>query len=335
MKYIYHGVRGSRPASCNISSFSKIFTYVINELGFDTLQAIDKACKNKSKTKKVTSHQTHSSLFADEIQKRLQQKDTSYLGLGGNTPCIEVQNDELDESQIIFDLGSGTANIEIKNTTKVIHIFFTHLHYDHIQGLPFFTKLFDRNIKVIFYSPRQKFKDYVQYYMHYPYFPITMDTMTKKVTFQSLYDTPYIRINNMKIEWKATNHPGGCFAYKITDKQNNVFCYFSDVNITDTLFQASKENEMFFDNIDKMALDASMSFIDSVNKRYFGHSNFYKGVDFVTRWNIKSVDFFHHDPEHTINDLAVLQQSAVWYKHAINSSVDLHLAEESKWCEII
>lgn len=336
MRYKYHGVRGSRATPFTISDISRVFSHLLLEVGIDKIVAIQKKLREKlAKTNKDEYFSLNEKmLLAEFFHDFLQEENTSYMGLGTNSPCVEVQGDATFKEQIIFDLGSGSTNVSIFPSTQKIHIFFTHFHYDHIQGFPFFGILYNPNIEVHFYSPYPGFKTIVEEYMQYPYFPVTIEKMTKKRYFHPLKDRETVRIGDLHITSRPINHPGGCFSYKITDKQKKTYCYFSDVNITEELFQPSCENKEYLMGIDKMGLDCAMSFEDSVSKKFFGHSNFYIGIDFAELWNIKSIDIFHYDPASTIADIPSLYQSALWYKQATKSMIDVKMAEEGKWVTV-
>lgn len=331
MKYKYHGVRGSRTTPFTIKNLSQVFSHILLELGIDTVSTVEKNIKKKIESSKKGETENEKTLLAEYFRDVLYEMNTSYLGMGTNTPCLEVKGECTRKEQIIFDLGTGAANIEIFPETKTIHVFFTHFHYDHIQGFPFFWILYNPNIEVHFYSPFDGFQTIVEEYMNPPYFPVTMEKMTKNRHFHVLKNHENLKIGDLTISFQPINHPGGCFSYKIVDKKKKAFCLFSDVNITSDLFKPSVEYKKYLSNIDKIALDCAMSFEDSVTKKYFGHSSFYLGIDFAVAWKVKSVDIFHLDPINNITDIPAMYQVAQWYKKVTKSPIDINIAEEGKW----
>lgn len=82
--------------------------------------------------------------------------------VGGNTTCVEVETDEGEH--LIFDAGTGirVLGLHLQNRPDYFdrphtyHLFFTHFHWDHVQGLPFFGPAYDPRNTIIIYSPRAK-----------------------------------------------------------------------------------------------------------------------------------------------------------------------------------
>ena len=98
---------------------------------------------------------------------------------GGNTPCVEIRcGDEL----LIFDLGTGIRALgDFYGAPLAASIFVSHYHYDHLQGLPFFTPMFNPGSKVAFYGPSRggrTVKDVIVAQMHISWFDIAMQNTT-------------------------------------------------------------------------------------------------------------------------------------------------------------
>ena len=68
--------------------------------------------------------------------------------------------------------------------SKTIHIFISHLHYDHIQGIPFFTPAYIPRNKIIFHGGHDNLKESLSRHMKAPYFPINIDTMGAEVVYE-------------------------------------------------------------------------------------------------------------------------------------------------------
>jgi phosphoribosyl 1,2-cyclic phosphodiesterase len=95
--------------------------------------------------------------------------------VGGNSPCVSVSFDDADDC-IIFDCGSGIRELGIsqineKRKANHFHIFFSHFHWDHIQGLPFFGPGYNPSNKMNFYSPVPDIEKILGGQMVHPYFP--------------------------------------------------------------------------------------------------------------------------------------------------------------------
>ncbi|MDP9146686.1 MAG: MBL fold metallo-hydrolase, partial [Acidobacteriota bacterium] len=127
---------------------------------------------------------------------------------GGNTPCLELLAP--DGSQIILDCGTGIrmlgcrwAEPNVKNAAES-HILVTHYHWDHIQGIPFFTPLYDENNQFHFYSFRSKYlgrdslKQVFETQMALPYFPVELSAMNAKRKFQEVNGNDTFHIGENK-----------------------------------------------------------------------------------------------------------------------------------------
>ena len=144
---------------------------------------------------------------------------------GGNTPCLELTAP--DGTQFILDCGTGLRMLGNRWATPSgggnheTHIFVTHYHWDHIQGIPFFSPLYAENNEFHFYSFRSKFlgrdslKQVFEAQMALPYFPVDMSAMNAKRKFKEMEggDTFTIRENKITARW--LNHPQGCLGFRI------------------------------------------------------------------------------------------------------------------------
>lgn len=265
------------------------------------------------------------------LRKKLDPQLTHLLlGVSGNTPCVELIPDRPGNSHIIFDMGTGFSKVSPRKDANVFHIFLTHFHYDHIQGMPFARWLYDPNNTVHFYSPVKGFKDILVNFMQPPYFPITMEKMTKNLYFHELQPpgaNSGMNINGLKFSWMALNHPGGSYAYKIQEGGRS-FCYFTDVDIKEDLFDESAEHAAFLSGIDSIVLDASLGIMQSIEQQDWGHSSIFKGLSFCKKWNIKNAYLFHFDPSCDIEETAFDYQIALWYNKAIRSKTNVFFIQE-------
>lgn len=251
---------------------------------------------------------------------------------GSNTSCIEISLD--DQTCIILDAGSGMLDLanEIQKynfNQKTYHIFFSHFHWDHIQGLPFFSPAYNPTVSIHFYSPVKNFEEYLKEQMRHPYFPVTMDAMNAKLYFHEL-TTSSIDIGAGKISYRKMNHPGGCYSYKIEENGKSMI-YSTDSELTPEDFEKNNDNISMFKDVNALIMDSQYTLDEAVEKYNWGHSSFSLAVDFASEWGIKKLFLFHHEPQYDDKKLYNNLQSARWYcKHLEKSSLEIELAVEGK-----
>lgn len=249
---------------------------------------------------------------------------------GGNTPCVEVRT--RGNSCIIFDAGSGLRELgasllKERNAPREFHIFFSHFHYDHLQGLPFFGPLYNPNIKVTFYSPVENLEQILRGHMQEPYFPVTVDMFNADITYVHLKDQCF-EINDAAICHKLVNHPGNCFSYRV-ENDGKSFVYSTDTELTEADFDKSEINQLMYKNLDVLVIDTQYTLGEAVEKYNWGHSSFSLAVDFASVWEIKRMFMYHHEPMYDDKKLNSNLKSARWYlSHLNNTSLQIELAEE-------
>ncbi len=158
--------------------------------------------------------------------------DPSTWRYGGNTPCLELIAP--DGMQFILDCGTGLRMLGNRGTlpstgsSAETHIFVTHYHWDHIQGIPFFAPLYAETNEFHFYSFRSKFlgrdslKQVFEAQMAVPYFPVDMSAMNAKRKFKEVGGGDTFRIGENEITTAWLNHPQGCLGFRIETSAGSV-----------------------------------------------------------------------------------------------------------------
>jgi phosphoribosyl 1,2-cyclic phosphodiesterase len=233
--------------------------------------------------------------------------DPATWRFGGNTPCLELSAP--DGTQFILDCGTGLrmlgsrwAGSEAARSAET-HIFVTHYHWDHIQGLPFFSPFYNDNNQFQFYSFRSKFlgrdslRQVFETQMALPYFPVDFSAMSAQRRFREVEGGECFRIGENKVTARWLNHPQGCLGFRI-ETPAGVVVYATDNEPGDPKLDK---------NLRELAVDADIFINDAQftpaqlasTRKGWGHSSWKEGVDIAREVNAKTLVLFHHDPDST------------------------------------
>ena len=239
--------------------------------------------------------------------------ETVFSTVGGNTSCVEVISPEPD--RIIFDAGTGIRDLgaQIASTRGPArcHIFFSHFHWDHLQGLPFFAPAFNPSTSITFYSPEPGLRDILGGQMRPPYFPVTMDVMRASLKFIQLGQEG-IKLGSARVVPRRMDHPGGCWSYSVLCGAKKIV-YSTDTELRPVDFEHTPENSAYFRGADALIIDAQYTLGEAIEKFNWGHSSFSLAADFASTWGIKRLVLFHHEPSYDDRKIHTLLQSAEWY----------------------
>jgi phosphoribosyl 1,2-cyclic phosphodiesterase len=250
--------------------------------------------------------------------------------VGGNSPCVSVSFDHSGE-MLVFDCGSGLRELGTSvpgetNKPDTYHVFFSHYHWDHLHGLPFFNPAYDSSVKINFYAPMPDLQKVLEGQMVQPYFPIPMASMSAKKEFHQL-DGP-VDIQGKTIRFKKMNHPGDSYAYSVSENGKR-FIYATDCELKDSDFIKNDENTEFFQDADLLVIDCQFTLGEAIDKNNWGHSAFSLAADFTANWRVKHLVMFHRDPAHNDREMHKILQSARWYLERMNiKGTEITLATE-------
>jgi len=254
--------------------------------------------------------------------------------VGGNSLCVSVDLEGFGEP-LIFDCGSGLremgiARNAVKPSPSQYHIFFSHFHWDHVLGFPFFNPGYNPSVTLDFYSPRAGLEECLRATMSEPYFPVRLETMRSKKNFH-LLDGPLSigpASGAATITFKKMNHPGDSYSYVVSHNGKR-FIYATDVELTSSDFTPNEENTVFFKDADVIVLDSQYTLEEAIDKYSWGHTAFSLAVEFAANWGIKHLILFHHDPTYDDRKLYGILQSARWYVQRMGvKEMEISLATE-------
>lgn len=231
---------------------------------------------------------------------------------GGNTPCVEIR---CGDKLLVFDAGSGImpfGNSLCEEKIKKLDLFFSHYHYDHIVGLPFFAPFYrsDTHIRVwAGHEPQEKSaRSVFEAFMKPPFFPVPPKIFHAELDYKDFEPGDELDMGDgVKIETTALNHPGGAVGYRV-NYQGKSICYVTD---TEHVPGHVDENILhLIRNADVMIYDASFSDENFSQYKGFGHSTWQEGARLCEAANVKTYVIFHHMPSATDSDLLALETKA-------------------------
>ncbi|HPG30196.1 MAG TPA: MBL fold metallo-hydrolase [bacterium] len=219
---------------------------------------------------------------------------------GGNTSCIEIETDK--GSTIIFDAGSGIRELGFKLLKKMpvsAYIFFSHTHWDHIQGFPFFVPIFIPTSTLKLYAPKplkesESLESIMKNQMSYQVFPISLDAiqnMNSKIQYNDIIEgkinIPELENEGITILSQYMNHPVVCLGYKIIyDGKTIVYTgdnepYYNvfDKNLSINKSSGDKAKSVLFDDEEDDVDDKEAeNTVEMMNKKFI---NFIRDCDYL------------------------------------------------------
>ena len=254
--------------------------------------------------------------------------------VGGNTTCVEVKS---LGNELIFDAGTGIRAFGKSPNLpkdKIYNLFFTHFHWDHMQGFPFFDPAYNPESEFNIYSTNDDARKLLEQQMSQPYYPVPFSALTKKFNFMTLVPGTTINIGNTKIACCPMSHPGTSYSYAVMEG-NKKFVFATDVELGSNDFETSPVHELVFRNADCLVIDSQYTAEEAYRKQNWGHSAFCYAIDFAVHWGIKNVYLFHHEPTYDDKKLHSIVQAARWYAQYIaHEEMNIDIACEDMEIEL-
>lgn len=218
---------------------------------------------------------------------------------GCATPCIEVR---CGNRTFVLDAGSGSFPLGqelVAGRSREFDLLFTHCHYDHIEGLPFFRPLHSSEWTGRIWSGhlggRMTTAEMIAGYMREPFFPVGPNCFTADLKYNDFTAGDVIEAgDNVTIRTVLLNHPGGSVGYRI-DYRGRSFCL-----ITDTEHVPGKPDEAILSLIagaDAVVYDSAYSDEEFDAFVGYGHSTWQEGVRLCDAAGVDQFIAFHHQPE--------------------------------------
>ncbi|HCL55880.1 MAG TPA: MBL fold metallo-hydrolase [Spirochaetia bacterium] len=281
--------------------------------------------------------------------------------IGGNTSCIEIMNDK--NELLIIDAGTGIKNLGnhivsayLATGMKKCSLILTHTHWDHIQGLPFFTPLYLKDFEIYVYGPARD-KDTIENIlagqMNYPYYPVKISDLKAKIFFNDIEEKPFT-IGSYQIIPKVLNHPVKTYGYKIfcegkiitTVYDHEIYrnvvlednpMIMNDLKIGgEEVLEASKEVSRRNQEIVDFIRDSNILIYDAfcTEKEYYdgkqgwGHGPIEFLIENTKHAPVRNLVLFHHAPEKKDKDVLKMKKYLENFVKSLDYKVNLIIAKE-------
>jgi phosphoribosyl 1,2-cyclic phosphodiesterase len=239
------------------------------------------------------------------------------VGIGGNTSCVEVR---VGKAILIFDGGTGLRLLGKKLAPEMplsAHIFFSHVHWDHIQGFPFFDPAFVPGNKIHLYGGNnvsRTLEETLAGQMDHPSFPVHLTEMGAKMVFSDMFEGQALEIptgdgSAVHVTTGRGNHPNGVWAYRV-DHGGKSVVYATDTEhyaiVDPRLLRLSMGADVLIHDAQYTPEEYAGTAGRGGPKTGWGHSTFTEAARLAAAAGVKKLVLFHHDPMQ--NDAAVREK---------------------------
>lgn len=219
---------------------------------------------------------------------------------GGNTSCLEVR---CGSQIVILDAGTGLRKLgaalfkEFKDKPLSLTLMLSHTHWDHIQGLPFFSPLYQSNCRLHIFGcegARKNLVAAITGQMESTYFPVAFAKLPSNITIEELKNFN-LAVGPIRISAYRAHHPGVTVGYRL-DMPGGSLAFFPDTEPR----RGGDDREMidFIHGVDVLVLDSQYDRAEYAAHVGWGHGCVDDSVALALKADVKKLILFHHDPDH-------------------------------------
>ena len=236
--------------------------------------------------------------------------------IGGNTSCLEVR---CGDSTIILDAGTGVRELGeklIAEGREDATFLFSHVHWDHIMGFPYFRPAARENREVVIFGEEKGgagIDEVLAYQAEQAHAPIVAPGRGSSLRFEKLTGDDEFKVGDMTVRAARMNHPDGCIAFRIEHEGRSMVYatdteHYEEGKLDDKLVALSQGADFLV--YDSMYTTDEYSGKIGGSKKGWGHSTWCEGIRVAREAGVKSFVLFHHDPSHDDAFVAKLEADA-------------------------
>jgi phosphoribosyl 1,2-cyclic phosphodiesterase len=233
-----------------------------------------------------------------------------YRRYGGNTSCVLVE--VAGELPLIIDLGTGLralgdhlqAPLSVTGAPLRANVLLSHLHYDHVLGLPFFSPMRHPDAVVDVYGPTQEggLGQTLASMVRPPFFPVHMAQFQGSFRFHELGETDDFAIGAVKVKVRSIPHIGRTLGFRL-EADDRTLAYLSDHQAPLDLRAIEPSVLELCDGADLLLHDAQYTEDEFSALPDWGHSTANYAVQVARESGAKRLALYHHDPAHSDDEV--------------------------------
>jgi len=220
---------------------------------------------------------------------------------GGSTSCVEIETGGPD--YVLCDLGSGVRAFGQAALARhgpalpqTYHIFMSHVHWDHIMGLPFFTPAYIPGNKIFIYGSHRWLESALRRQQEEPSFPVDFSYLRASIEFVHIEPGKPHAVGEMTVTTMLQRHAGDSYGYRFEANGRSII-YTTDSEHRPGDLEETEKFTRFFRDADVVIFDAMYSLADAVSIRAdWGHSSNVVAVELCQLAGVRHLCLFHHEP---------------------------------------
>ena len=261
--------------------------------------------------------------FADEAEAaafaRTDLDFATHGTFGGATSCVEIEDGQ--DAFVVCDMGSGLREFGVsamrrcaEGHPRVFHIFLSHMHWDHIMGLPYFRPAFDSGATIVVHSGHPDAEEALRRQQDEISFPVPFEAF--HASFEFVTHPPWVPFEaaGMKVSLLRQEHAHGSFGFRF-ERAGKAVIYSTDSEHKPDDMELEDLFEAFFNGAELVICDTMYSLGDTVSlKLDLGHSSNVVAVDLCHAAGARRLALFHHEPGYSDDDIQRMHVETLRYE---------------------